>query len=109
MKNYAYIKKVIIGSTLGAALLFGAVVTASARDLSKETLKYQAAKAQADMRYNEYLTTGSSSDYRKWQSAQSRLAKRYNKLVAAGGDVRVIAEPDMSVSSTSGVYTQDEN
>jgi hypothetical protein len=104
-------KKVLIGTILGITLSLAAAISVSARDYSREYLKWQDAKTQADARYNEYVSTGSSSDYRKWQKAQARLEKRHNKLINAGGDISDIDDSDVhaaiaSTGDTASVYVE---
>ena len=109
MKKYVYIKKVIIGSALGAAALFGAAVMVGAQEDSKIVLKWQAAKLVADTRHDKYLSTGRVSDYRRWQRAENRVAKRSGKLEKAGVDVSVVvAKNDLNDTSTAVEYPKTE-
>jgi len=112
MKKYVYIKKVIIGATLGAVALFGVALTASARttDPNKAMVKWQSAKERADARYNAYLSSGRSSDFRKWQTDESRLRRRADKLEKAGVDTTdLFAKDETNVSSTTVEYAKNEN
>ena len=84
MKKYVYIKKIIIGSAIGAAALFGTATIAGAQNYSKEYLKLQVAKSVADTRHDKYMATLRGRDYRKWQRAQNRVTKHSNKLERAG-------------------------
>ena len=75
MKKYVYIKKLIIGSAIGAVALFGTAVTAGAQNYSKEYRKLESAKIVADTRHDKYMATLRGSDYRRWRRAENRVTK----------------------------------
>jgi len=101
MKGYEYIKKAILGSVVSAVVVFGAAATADSRSGPDNYLKWQSAKARAEMRYRAYLATGRSSDFRKWKKDEARVTRRYNRLQRAGISIDDSMTNDLASRTTT--------
>jgi hypothetical protein len=69
------LKNAILGSIMGAFVLVGAALVATAQ--TQEYRDWQQAQAEAQMRYREYQMSQSDWDYRQWQNAQRRAQQLY--------------------------------
>jgi hypothetical protein len=101
MKNYGYIKKAFIGTSIAAVVLFCAAVSTGARSVTDEYAKWQKAKAHAEARYTKYQASGSSHDYKKWQHALSHQMKHYSRITATAFDTSDLATTDTKASETT--------
>ena len=74
-----------MGLGLGIVILTGAVVSATAQNVTREARQLQAAQRQAQVAYMRYQRTRRPIDYRIWQNAQARVQReqiQYQRAVA---------------------------
>ena len=90
MFNLRSVRKLLVGSVLGALILIGGAVSASAQNVSKEYRDWQQAQQRAQREYQQYLRTRSSKDYRDWQRAQQRAQQQYAQYQRAASRTGVI-------------------
>ena len=75
MSTYNVIRKSLIGTSIGAFLLLGSVIAASAQNADQQYRQLQRAQAEAAQREQDYLRTRNMRDYREWQRAQARAQR----------------------------------
>lgn len=66
------LKKALLNSVMGAAVLTGSVMMANAQNVNSEYRQWQRAEAQAQREYRDYLNSRSQRDYNQWQMAARR-------------------------------------
>lgn len=74
-----------MGLSLGIVVLAGAVVSATAQNVTREARQLQAAQHQAAIAYQRYLRTRRPAHYRNWQNAQARVQReqiQYQRAIA---------------------------
>lgn len=75
--NTKRIKKIIVGSMFGAAVLVGASVSASAQTRNEEYREWQQAQRRVQEERRDYQRSRRARDYRDWQEAQRRANDEY--------------------------------
>lgn len=66
------LRKVLISSFMGAVVIAGSAMMASAQNVNREYRDWQRAEAKSQSEYRDYLRTRSRKDYNQWQAAVRR-------------------------------------
>ena len=66
------LRKALISSVMGAAVIAGSAMMASAQNVSREYRDWQRAEQMAQQEYRDYQRSGDRRDYNQWQAAVRR-------------------------------------
>ncbi|HEX3102591.1 MAG TPA: hypothetical protein VHQ01_12395, partial [Pyrinomonadaceae bacterium] len=88
MKNID-VKKAILNSIIGVAVLVGTALFTNAQDNSRQYRDWQTAQQQAQQRHDAYLRSNNRRDYDQWQRAEQLARQRqtaYQQYVSRYGN-----------------------
>jgi hypothetical protein len=75
MRDLRFIRKIVLSTGLGLAVLTGLSASASAQNIFRESRQLQAAQQRAQIAHQRYLRTRRPSDYQAWQNAQAKVQR----------------------------------
>lgn len=93
MRNLKFVRSLVMGASLGVALLIVGSITASAQNVAGEYEQLQAAQNRAQIAYQRYQRFRRPVDYRNWQIAQARVQREQQEYQRA-----------VALSNSRGVY-----